>query len=35
MFEESPLGKSCEQVVIEVSSPSLERIDPIIHTSLE
>ena len=34
-FEESPLGESYEEVVIEVSSPSLELIDPITHASLE
>ena len=34
-LKESPLGKSCEEVVIEVLSPNLERIDPVIYASLE
>jgi len=34
-FEESHLGKSCEEVVIDVSSPSLERIDLVTHTPLK
>jgi len=34
-FEGSPLGESCEEVVIGVSSLSLELIDPITHTSLK
>jgi len=34
-FEESPLGKSCEEVVIEVPSFSPELIDLVSYTSFK
>ena len=35
MFKESSLAESYEEVLIKVSSPSLELIDPVTHTSIE
>jgi len=34
-FEESPLGNSCEEIVIKVSSPALKLIDLVTHTKLK
>jgi len=35
MFDESSIGESCDEVVIDVSSPSLELIDRVFYSSLE